>query len=187
MVGMSLSRVYTLSARASGMDGVLSVGRAQTPTLKLVVDRDRLIENFTPVPYFEVFADFQNDKGTLTAKWLVPEAHSDDECRCINQSTAQAVATRGQIQRGVVTKAETRRVKESLPLPHSLSSFQQEASMRFGLGAQAVLDIAQALYETHKATTYPRTDCPYLPESQFPDAATIIQRLQQQKDYQDIA
>jgi DNA topoisomerase-3 len=188
LVGMTLSRLYTLSAQAAGHEGVMSVGRVQTPTLKLVVDRDRLIENFTPVPYFEVIAAFATGKGeTLTAKWQVPEAMADEDGRCLSRSSAQAVADRCQQKIGIVTSVDTKRIKESPPLPFALSSLQQEASKQFGLGAQQVLDVAQALYETHKITTYPRTDCPYLPTSQLADAETIIKMLSGRDEYRELA
>jgi DNA topoisomerase-3 len=189
LVGMTLSRLYTLSARQSGYDGVMSVGRVQTPALKLVVDRDSIIDNFKPVPYFDVFADFQGkDQGEVfTGKWQVPDNLSDEESRCLSQSSAQLVATRCLKQDAVVADAVTKRVKLAAPLLFSLSDLQQEASKRFGMGAQAVLDIAQSLYETHKVTTYPRTDCQYLPQSQFEARAGIIKTLQDIDTYKAIA
>ncbi len=178
LVGMTLSRLYTLSAQKSGHDGVMSVGRVQTPTLKLVVDRDRLIDNFQPQDYFVVIAIFKAKDGSLlTAHWQVPEDMQDEQSRCLSQSLAQVVADRCQGQLGQVTQVDTKRVKQAPPLLYSLSDLQQEASRLYGLGAQAVLDGAQSLYETHKLTTYPRTDCQYLPHSQHQDAATIIDAL----------
>lgn len=177
LVGMSLSRLYTLSARQSGYEGgVMSVGRVQTPTLKLVVDRDRVIENFTPVPYYDVTAIFSNGE-CFFGKWQVPEDLADEEGRCLKRTPAQAVADRCRGKTAIVSNVATKRVKESAPLPYSLSALQQEASNRFGMGAQAVLDTAQALYETHKLTTYPRTDCDYLPQAQYDSAAAIIDGL----------
>lgn len=189
LVGMTLSRLYTLSARKSGFEGVMSVGRVQTPTLKLVVDRDRIIDNFTPVAYFDVFADFQGkDQGEIfTGKWQVSDNLADEESRCLSQSSAQLVATRCLNQDAVVTDAVTKRVKQAAPLLFSLSDLQLEASKRFGMGAQAVLDIAQSLYETHKVATYPRTDCQYLPLSQFEAGAGIIKTLQGIDTYKAIA
>lgn len=189
LVGMSLSRLYTLSARQSGYEGgVMSVGRVQTPTLKLVVDRDRVIEHFKPVPYFDVTATFQpNDQASFSGKWQVPEDMADDEGRCLNRSTALAVAERCRGKTAVVRNVATKRIKESAPLPYSLSALQQDASNRFGMGAQVVLDTAQALYETHKLTTYPRTDCDYLPQTQFESAAAIIDVLKVDDEFRSIA
>ena len=189
LVGMTLSRLYTLSAQKAGYEGVMSVGRVQTPTLKLVVDRDRLIENFKPVPYFTVIADFKDTEkdSCFTGKWQVPDDEADKERRCLNRSSAQSVATRCLNQEASVTKADTKRVKEVAPLLFSLSDLQQEASKRFGMGAKEVLDHAQSLYEKHKATTYPRTDCQYLPKAQFDDAVNIINILQTIDQYKTIA
>lgn len=187
LVGMSLSRLYTLAARQSGYDGgVLSVGRVQTPTLKLVVDRDRTIENFKPAPYYDVTAIFGNGE-CFSGKWQVPESLADDEGRCLKRAAAQAVADRCRGKTAEVGNVATKRVKESAPLPYSLSALQQEASNRFGMSAQAVLDTAQALYETHKLTTYPRTDCDYLPQAQFEAAASIIDGLKGDDAFRPIA
>lgn len=188
LVGMTLSRLYTLTAQQSGYEGVMSVGRVQTPTLKLVVDRDRSIEEFVPISYFDAVADFQSsDQGDVhTGKWKVPDAIADFDSRCLSQSSAQAVAKRCQGKGAIVIEAVTKRVKEPAPLLFALSNLQQEASKRFGMGAQAVLDCAQSLYETHKVTSYPRTDCQYLPQSQFDAAMDIINSLQSIEDYKTI-
>jgi len=209
LVGMTLSRLYTLSARQSGYEGVMSVGRVQTPTLKLVVDRDQSIENFKSVAYFDVVADFKpSGQGgdVFTAQWKVPNAITDlpsnpsqqstlsdtnvdlnSKSRCLSQSSAQVVAKRCQGKDAKVTTVTTKRVKEEPPLLFALSTLQQEASKRFGMGAQAVLDAAQALYETHKLTSYPRTDCQYLPQSQHETAPEILESLQAIEQYQTIA
>lgn len=179
LVGMNLSRLYTLQGRRRGSEDVLSVGRVQTPTLNLVVDRDREIEGFMSLPYFEVMATFAAAAGTFRARWQPGRDQSDSEGRCISRPAALQVAQKVQGQEGRITEAFTRRVKEAPPLPFDLSTLQQEASRRWGMGAQQVLDSAQALYETHKATSYPRTDCAYLPESQFADAGAVIRALKQ--------
>ena len=189
LVGMTLTRLYTLMAQQSGHAGVMSVGRVQTPTLKLVVDRDRLIEDFKTLPYFAVSARFQKPGAAayFTGHWQVPDADSDQEGRCLSQSAAQAVANRCQGQTAYLSTVTTQRLQEAPPLLFALSTLQQEASKRFGMGAQAVLDSAQALYETHKLSTYPRTDCEYVPMSQFEEAAAIVQALQNDPDYAAIA
>ncbi|WP_081620051.1 DNA topoisomerase III [Thioalkalivibrio sp. ALE9] len=179
LVGMNLTRAYTLAARARGYDGVLSVGRVQTPTLKLVVDRDRAIEQFKPVPYYEVSVRCGHTNGSWEARWVPPEGVSDAEGRCTSQQAAASVAQRVQGVQGTVTLAQTERKRENAPLPYDLSTLQQEASKRLGMGAQEVLDTAQSLYEKHKATSYPRTDCRYLPVSQHGEARDVLQGLMQ--------
>lgn len=178
LVGMNLTRAYSVMAQQQGHQGLLSVGRVQTPTLRLVVDRDRAIENFVPKPFWEVVALFQAAHGEFTAKWKPRDDVLLDEAgRCINEEAARSLVQRASGGKGHVSHLETTRKREAQPLVMDLSSLQQEASRRFGYGAQQVLDIAQALYETHKATTYPRTDCRYLPMSQLEEAEVIVTAL----------
>jgi DNA topoisomerase-3 len=140
---MNLTRAYTLIGQQSGHDGVLSVGRVQTPTLNLVVQRDLFIEQFKPSPFYEVIGEFGVTAGSFKAKWLPPKAETDTEGRCTNQQAARNVAQKIEGQQGRVLKADTERKKESAPLPFDLSSLQQEASKRWGMGAKEVLDTAQ--------------------------------------------
>ncbi|OYY54360.1 MAG: DNA topoisomerase III, partial [Halothiobacillus sp. 28-55-5] len=176
LVGMNLTRAFTLAGRSQGGEGVRSVGRVQTPTLSLVVARDRQIEHFKPVPYFELLGLFEAGQ-IFSTKWKVPEGAGDEAGRCVDQSIVDAVASKITGKTGTVSQNETKRISENPPLPFSLSTLQKTCSAKFGLGAQEVLDIAQALYETHKATTYPRSDCNYLPEEQFHEASGIVKAL----------
>ncbi len=177
LVGMNLSRLYTLIAQKAGHRGVLSVGRVQTPTLNLVVARDLNIEGFRAIPYFELLASFKTIRGAIQAKWVVPEAVADPEGRCLNKKQALNVESKIQDTTGHISKSETKHLSEAPPLPFDLSSLQQEASRRFGMKVQDVLNVAQSLYKTHKAITYPRTDCAYLPESQHQDAPSVLAML----------
>ena len=187
LVGMNLTRAYTLIGRQQGHDGVLSVGRVQTPTLNLVVQRDLEIEAFKPSPYHVLTAEFEVSNGRFRAKWLPPETVTDTEGRCTNQQAAINVAQRIDKQVGTIVTATTELKREPAPLPFDLSSLQQEASKRWGMSAQSVLDTAQALYETHKALTYPRTDCPYLPMSQHGEAQQIVRSMiQSDMSYQNL-
>ncbi len=180
LVGMNLTRLYTLIGRRQGVDGVLSVGRVQTPTLRLVVERDREIESFVPKPFWDVEADCVANNGMqFGAKWIPDENVTDPEGRCINQQAALDVAQAVSGAVGRVTSAETKQVHESPPLPFELAGLQKIASKRWGMSAAKVQELAQSLYETHKATTYPRTDCAYLPTSQFAEATQVLEALQQ--------
>lgn len=179
LVGMNLTRAYTLIGRQQGHDGVLSVGRVQTPTLALVVKRDLEIEAFKASPYFVLMAELEVAIGRFHAKWLPPKAVADSEGRCTNQQAAIKVAQQIDQQVGTIVNATTELKQEPAPLPFDLSSLQQEASKRWGMSAQAVLDTAQALYETHKALTYPRTDCPYLPMSQHGEVQQVLNAMAQ--------
>ncbi|MBF0193665.1 MAG: DNA topoisomerase III [Magnetococcales bacterium] len=177
LVGMNLSRVYTILGRQGGYDGVLTVGRVQTPTLKLVVDRDRQIENFKPVDFYELLVILKAEAGRFVATWVPYKKNTDEDGRCIDKDVVEGVLAKIKDQSGTVTKADTKRVKESPPLPLELSTLQQEASRRWSLGAKRGLEVAQALYEKHKAITYPRTDCRYLPKSQIKDVPGIMSAL----------
>ena len=177
LVGMNLSRLYTLLGRRDGGDGVISVGRVQTPTLKLVVDRDREIEGFKPVAFYVLDVDLRARAGSFRARWQPPAAVCDAEGRCLRREAAMEASGKVKGREGRITRAEIERKKEGPPLPFDLSTLQQEGSRRFGMTAQQVLDIAQSLYETHKATSYPRTDCPYLPESQLAEASVVLKSL----------
>lgn len=177
LVGMNLTRAYTILGRKGGYDGVLTVGRVQTPTLKLVVDRDRLIENFKPLPFFEVLILFQVQAGQFQAQWIPGKTIANEDGLCLKKKSAEEVLRKVQGQSGIVLEAETKRMKEAPPLPLELSTLQQLTSQRWGMAATKTLKLAQALYETHKAITYPRTDCRFLPTSQFREAPQILKAL----------
>ncbi|HBM3184863.1 TPA: DNA topoisomerase III [Klebsiella oxytoca] len=178
LTGMNMTRLYTLRGRELGHDGVVSVGRVQTPTLKMVVDRDRAIAAFIPKPWWQTSVSLTAHNVRFMALWLPPAGYADEEGRCIRSDAAQQVcALVQQVGQLTVLGTETRKVTESAPLVFSLSALQQECSRRRGMGAEQVLNIAQSIYETHKATTYPRTDCGYLPESMHGEAQTVLEAL----------
>lgn len=177
LVGMNVSRLYSVLARGVGYTDTLHVGRVITPTVALICQRDREIANFTPSPYWTLGVNVSVQNGQFAGHWLPPEDCSDEHGRCINKAYAEQVASQINGAQAVISKAETKPGKESAPLPFDLTSLQQYGSKRWGYTAQQVLDAAQALYETHKATTYPRTDSRYLPESQKEDIADILQAL----------
>lgn len=178
LVGMNLTRAYTVAhGSGKGAAGVVSVGRVQTPTLALIVARDREIENFKPKDYFLVSATFQGREAVFPGLWIPPVDMADEEGRCLSKAAAQSVVAKVTGKIGRVVLAETSPAKEPPPLPFDLATLQQEASRRWGMGAADTLACAQALYETHKATTYPRTDCAYLPSTQFPEAARVFEAV----------
>lgn len=180
LVGMNLTRLYTLKGQKAGQKGVFSVGRVQTPTLRLIVDRDRQIASFVPRDYWTLTVAHIGQNVPFQAQWLAPEMICDEEGRCINQSALQQASTEiSRTRQARVISTETKRVRESAPLPFDLGTLQQVCSKKWGMGAQQVLDIAQSLYETHKATTYPRTDCGYLPQSMQAEVPQVFNTLQQ--------
>ncbi|MFG9846390.1 DNA topoisomerase III [Pseudomonas aeruginosa] len=178
LVGMNLSRLFTVLGRQAGYDGVLSVGRVQTPTLKLVVDRDREIAAFKSVPFWAIDVSLSAEGQAFSAQWVAPDGCTDDAGRCLQQPVAQQAAQQiraaGSAQ---VVSVETERVREGPPLLFDLGTLQEVCSRQLGLDVQETLQIAQALYETHKATTYPRSDSGYLPESMFAEVPAVLDSL----------
>jgi DNA topoisomerase III len=178
LIGMNLSRLFTLLGRQAGYNGVLSVGRVQTPTLKLVVDRDREIARFVCVPFWAIKVALSHAGQSFVANWTPPQGSTDDAGRCLQQPLAQQAAERLRVADAAqVLSVETERVREGPPLPFDLGTLQEVCSKQLGLDVQETLDIAQALYETHKATTYPRSDSGYLPESMLAEVPAVLDSL----------
>ncbi|WP_340618165.1 DNA topoisomerase III [Xenorhabdus entomophaga] len=178
LTGINLTRLYTLKAQALGFGEVLSIGRVQTPTLALVVNRDKAINQFVPKPYWQLVAKLEKDNIRFRAKWQPVADDSDEENRCIKPDIVQAVQQRcQQATHAIVMDVSKKREKVPPPLCFDLGTLQQAASRHWGMGASQVLAIAQSLYETHKATTYPRTDCGYLPVSMQADIPVVLTAL----------
>ncbi|WP_170138743.1 DNA topoisomerase III [Edaphovirga cremea] len=181
LYGINMTRAYTLLGRNAGYDGVLSVGRVQTPVLGLVVRRDEEIENFISKDFFEVKAHIVTPaEERFVAIWQPSdscEPYQDEEGRLLHRPLAEHVVTRIEGQPAVVTSYNDKRESEIAPLPFSLSTLQIEAAKRFGMSAQKVLDVCQRLYETHKLITYPRSDCRYLPEEHFAGRHAVLNAI----------
>lgn len=148
LIGMNLTRLYTLIARESGVSEVLSVGRVQTPTLAIVVNRDKEIADFIPVPWWLVQALLEKDGVRFRATWQAASQYCDDEKRCVNQQAARAV---GQLclqqKSATVLEVSQKRDKTPAPLCFDLGTMQQVCSHKFGMGAKETLAVAQSLYE----------------------------------------
>ncbi|CNI87843.1 DNA topoisomerase III [Yersinia enterocolitica] len=181
LYGINMTRAYTILGRNAGYDGVLSVGRVQTPVLGLVVRRDEEIEDFIPKDFFEVKAHIVTPADErFIAQWQPSdscESYQDEEGRLLHRPLAEHVVNRITGQPAFVTSYNDKRESETAPLPFSLSTLQIEAAKRFGLSAQQVLDICQRLYETHKLITYPRSDCRYLPEEHFAGRHSVLNAI----------
>jgi DNA topoisomerase-3 len=132
------------------------VGRVQTPTLAILVQREREIENFVPVPYWEIFAEFSSPFGSYRGKW------EDKEDRIWEKDKAQSIMDKVNGHDGKVAEYKEHKVKEPHPLLYDLTELQRDANKLFGYSAKRTLDSAQRLYERHKLITYPRTDSRYL-------------------------
>lgn len=181
LYGINMTRAYTLLGRNAGYDGVLSVGRVQTPVLGMVVRRDEEIENFIPRDFFEVKAHIVTpQQERFVALWQPSEScepYQDEEGRLLHRPLAEHVVGRIGGQPALVTSYNDKRENDTAPLPFSLSSLQIEAAKRFGLSAQTVLDTCQKLYETHKLITYPRSDSRYLPEEHFAGRHAVLNAI----------
>ncbi len=172
LMGMNLTRAFTL--RNSGA-GVVSVGRVQTPTLALVVARDEKIEHFKPKDYY-----VPRINTGFWATWELREDFEgvDAEGYLTDRKAADRLAAQAKTEGKAMVKEFTSAEKQqAAPLGFSLAELQKVCSAKLGMSAQNVLDAAQALYEEHKAATYPRTDCRYLPEEQHGDAKQVLSGL----------
>ena len=175
LVGMNLSRAYTAAyAEGRGKAHTLSVGRIQTPTLALVVRRDAVIDTFKPYPYYTLRAVFQVASGSFETLWQIPDALKNQDGLCTDRQAVDKLTAVLPDSSGRITTAKTERKHSPPPLPYSLSALQKAAGNRFGLSPDKVLDIAQALYEKHKITSYPRSPCRYLPKSQQAEVPAVF-------------
>jgi DNA topoisomerase-3 len=178
LIGMNATRAATLLGRDAGYEGVMTLGRVQTPTLNLVVTRDREIRAFVPRSYFVLKALFDHQSGQFKGTFVPSDIQPglDPDGRLIDAGVADALVRSVSGQGGAVADVKREKKKKTPPLPHCLSSLQKAASAKLDMTAQQTLDAAQALYEA-KLTTYPRTDCRYLPVEQFQDAGRILEAL----------
>lgn len=177
LYGINMTRAYTLLARSSGSQALLSVGRVQTPILGLVVRRDAEIDAFSSKPYYTVLAHIVTDPGVhFTAEWQPSAAclpWQDEEGRVLSRALADMVVERIGGQPGTVQEHQSKVVKQSAPLPYNLSALQIDASRQLNLSPKQTLDLCQQLYERHKLITYPRSDCRYLPSEHHRQASQV--------------
>ncbi|HWD36049.1 MAG TPA: DNA topoisomerase, partial [Casimicrobiaceae bacterium] len=175
LVGINGTRAMTAFNSKSGGFQLTTVGRVQTPTLAILVEREEKIRNFVPRDYWELVATFHAEAGDYTGKWFdeqfrkreaVVTGVDDADIRADRLwDVARAESIRDEClgKQGVVSE-EAKPTTQLSPLLYDLTSLQREANGRFGFSARTTLSIAQALYEKHKALTYPRTDSRALPE-----------------------
>ncbi|MBE2898139.1 DNA topoisomerase III [Pasteurellaceae bacterium 20609_3] len=185
LYGINMTRAFTLYGQRAGYQGVLSVGRVQTPVLGLIVRRDLEIEHFQPKAFYQVLAHIalsDNESATFTTQWqpsAACEDYQDEQGRVLSKGLAENVARRISHQSATVQRYHATQEREIAPLPYSLSALQIDAGKRYGYSAQAVLDACQRLYEMHKLITYPRSDCRYLPEDHYAQRSAVCQAITQ--------
>ncbi len=184
LVGINGTRAMTAFNNKSGGFNKTPVGRVQTPTLAIVVEREQRIRAFVSRDYWEVLATFNAAAGPYPGRWFDERFHkpdgkdADGELRAErlwDQARAEEIRARCLGRPGVVTE-ESKPTTQLSPLLFDLTSLQREANGRFGFSAKTTLSLAQTLYERHKVLTYPRTDSRHLPED-YP--ATVRQTLQE--------
>lgn len=169
LVGINGTRAMTAFNSKTGGFHLTTVGRVQTPTLAIVVDREKKIREFKARSYWEVEAEFDAKAGTYTGKWFDEEFKgkgTDEHARADRlweQQKADAIRAATLGKPGIVNE-ESKPENRLSPLLFDLTSLQREANARFGFSAKTTLSLAQALYEKHKVLTYPRTDSRCLPE-----------------------
>ncbi len=173
LVGINGTRAMTAFNSRDGGFFLTTVGRVQTPTLSVVVEREEKIRKHVSRPYWEIKATFAAVAGDYDGKWFDPKwkKNPDDielrSDRVWNEADAQAIAKAVRGQPATVSE-EAKPSTQSAPSLYDLTSLQREANSRFGFSAKTTLSIAQALYEKHKVLTYPRTDSKALPEDYVP-------------------
>ena len=184
LIGINGTRAMTAFNSKSGGFFKTTVGRVQTPTLAIVVERDQKIRKFVPRDYWEVIGTFQADAGQYTGKWIDekfvrPEKDGDPEFkpeRFWEKERPEAIRAKCLGKPGVVTE-ESKPTTQLSPLLYDLTSLQREANSRFGFSASGTLKLAQTLYERHKVLTYPRTDSRALPEDYQPTVQSTLKML----------
>ncbi len=181
LVGINGTRAMTAFNSKTGGFHLTTVGRVQTPTLAIVVEREKKIREFKPRNYWEVEADFAARAGNYAGKWFDEAFKKDDDeharaDRIWEQARAEAIRAATSGKPGIVTEEAKPETRLS-PLLFDLTSLQREANARFGFSAKTTLSIAQALYEKHKVLTYPRTDSRCLPEDYLPTVKETLRVL----------
>lgn len=181
LVGINGTRAFTAFNSRDGGFFLTTVGRVQTPTLAIVVEREEQIRRFVSRDYFEVHAQFQAQAGLYPAKWFDPAWKKSDDAELkadrlwsLKEAVAIADAVRGRT--GTVSE-ESKPTSQASPGLFDLTSLQREANGRFGFSAKTTLALAQSLYERHKALTYPRTDSRHLPEDYVPVVKQTFEML----------
>ncbi|GFI61061.1 DNA topoisomerase 3 [Clostridiales bacterium] len=164
LVGINATRAFTIKYNA-----LLSVGRVQTPTLAMIVKRQKEIDEFVPKKYFEVMVDYGDFKGT----WIGDK----NDTKLFDRAEAEAIAERVAGKTAVAEEITKTAKQTQPPQLYDLTELQRDCNKMYGFSAQKTLDIAQSLYEKHKMITYPRTDSRYLSDDMIPKIKNIMSKL----------
>lgn len=177
IVGMNASRVYTLLLKEKGVSDVFSAGRVQTPTLALIVKREKEIANFKSQAFWEVFANFEMNGKQYEGKWM-----KDNESRLSSKEMAEKIAAFCKDKPAEVVEVETERKEYQPPLLFNLSSLQATANKAYKFSPKKTLDVAQSLY-TKGIISYPRSDSSYITKGEAQTIPEIFSKLEKWDEY----
>ena len=178
LYGFNMSRAYTVSAQTQGHNGVLSVGRVQTPILGLVVNRDRAHSQHTKAYYFDVMGDFTVGAQSFPAKYLPTDnAPTDDKNRLNDSDFAGNIAAECRGKPATISNLDSSIKESAAPLPYSIVKLQSDAARIFNYKPDQVMKITQELREKYRLITYNGTDCQYLNEEQHADAKAVLSAI----------
>ncbi len=163
LVGINATRFFTVKYNQK-----LTIGRVQTPTLSLIVSRQKEIDEFVSQPFYEVAADCE----MFTATWFNKKGTRIDEIE-----KAEAIVDKCKDKEGTITRIKTKRATVERPLLYDLTELQRDGNRRYGYSAEQTLEAAQSLYEKYKLTTYPRTDSRYLTKDMKSTLPGLLQNI----------
>jgi len=188
LVGINSTRALTAVNSGQGGFQLTPVGRVQTPTLAILVEREEKIRAFVPKTYFEVHAEFAVAAGSYTGRWFdesFKKAEGDEPNdkkaeRLWDLARADGIRTKCTGKPGIIEETK-KATSQASPLLYDLTTLQREANGRFGFSAKRTLQLAQRLYEHHKVLTYPRTDSRYLPEDALPAVKASLKSFEEKE------
>lgn len=192
LIGINGTRAMTAFNSKEGGFYLTTVGRVQTPTLSIVVEREEKIKKFVSRDFWEVRAEFVCAAGIYEGRWLDPQFKKDEHDpekkaeRLWSKAAAESIVAACRSRQGTVTE-ESKPATQMAPALFDLTSLQREANARFGFSAKNTLGLAQALYEKHKVLTYPRTDSRHLPEDYLETTKQILETVSENHNYQQFA
>ncbi|MBY0241591.1 MAG: DNA topoisomerase III [Burkholderiaceae bacterium] len=192
LIGINGTRAMTAFNSKEGGFYLTTVGRVQTPTLSIVVEREEKIKKFVARDYWEVRAEFICAAGVYEGRWLDTKFKKDEHDpekkaeRLWSKAAAESIVVACKGKTGIVTE-ESKPTTSMAPGLFDLTSLQREANGRFGFSAKNTLGLAQALYEKHKVLTYPRTDSRHLPEDYLDTTKQVLDTLSENNNYHQFA
>jgi DNA topoisomerase-3 len=192
LIGINGTRAMTAFNSKEGGFYLTTVGRVQTPTLSIVVEREEKIKNFVSRDFWEVRAEFVCAAGIYEGRWLDHQFKKDETDpekkpeRLWSKAAAESIVAACRSKQGSV-KEESKPATQMAPALFDLTSLQREANSKFGFSAKNTLGLAQALYEKHKVLTYPRTDSRHLPEDYMPSVKEALSKISEINNFQQFA